>query len=125
MAVCILLSWLHILRTRDPLNHGPPNPGNPEPGGFAALDDPTTGEHRLFVADRGLAIIHDIDATDTCKMADDGPPLFPMSFLDPGRTVTTKKVAVSPLTTDGKRYLYAIDEFDVGSVMAFDVSPGG
>ncbi|HVU01798.1 MAG TPA: hypothetical protein VHE30_08600 [Polyangiaceae bacterium] len=94
------------------------------PSGFAKLDDPVTGEHRLFVADHEASVIHDLDTSDVCAMADTKAPLRPMSFLDPNRFVTTSRVAVSPLTTTGSRYLYAIDDLDTGSVMTFDVSPG-
>ena len=33
-------------------------------------------------------------------------------------------IAVSPLTTDLKRFVYAVDVKDGGSVMVFDVTPG-
>ena len=48
-----------------------------------------------------------------------------MSFEQPNRIVTTSRVAASPLTPDGKRFVYASDEFErPASLMAFDVSPG-
>ncbi len=53
-------------------------------------------------------------------------PLLPQSLENPARTVSTSKVAVSPVTPKNERFLYAVDEFDQpgASVMAFDVSPG-
>jgi hypothetical protein len=121
------------------ISYGPDQTFSSRPAGFAQLDDPRTGEHRLFVADLDAPVIHDLDTSEPCRMADTKPPLLPASFLDSagassavtgfvGRNVVTNKVAVSPLSTDGqRRYLYAIDELGNGngggSVMIFDVSP--
>ena len=49
------------------------------------------------------------------------PSLIATSSDDPTRIVTTRQLALSPLTLNLKRYLYAIDDAD-GSVMVFDVS---
>jgi hypothetical protein len=99
------------------------------PAGFTLVDDPTTGEHRLFIGDTVQPVIHEVDTTDACALVEKTTPLLPVSFTDPARTVTTTRVAASPLTVpetkDAKaqRFLYAVDNFN-GSVMFFDISPG-
>jgi hypothetical protein len=96
-----------------------PGPRAPQPAGFAL------SENRLYVADQAAPVIHVLDTTQTCAMQE-LPPLLPLSLREPWRVVTTRKVAASPLTPSGKRYVYAIDAEDQpgASVMAFDVSPG-
>lgn len=104
------------------LNHGPPvEKFQPQPAGFAVLEQAAHRAERLFIADRAAPVIHVLDVTDPCNLRE-LTPLLPESFVDPTRIVTTKKLAVSPPTTDGSRYLYAIDERNNGSVMIFDVS---
>ncbi|HVW25966.1 MAG TPA: hypothetical protein VHC69_11400 [Polyangiaceae bacterium] len=108
----------------------PPDEFEPSLGGFAQIEDTTTKEHRLFVADLNAPVIHEVDTGDVCAPKETDF-LYPVAFGDPGRIVTTTRLAASPLTippgdqpvTAGNRYLYAIDQF-VGSVMMFDVSPG-
>jgi hypothetical protein len=103
----------------------------PKPGGFAQVEDETTKEHRLFVADLQAPVIHEIDTSDVCEPVEK-EFLYPLSFADSNRVVTTTRLAASPLSippdgepvTAGTRYLYAIDQFDNGSIMMFDVSPG-
>ncbi|HEX4335677.1 MAG TPA: hypothetical protein VH062_07155 [Polyangiaceae bacterium] len=103
-----------------------------QPGGFAQIDDPATKEHRLFVADYQAPVIHEVDTTDVCALAESDRPLLPVSFTDPNRVVTTSRLAASPLTIpapgtplgNGQRFLYAIDELNNGSIMMFDISPG-
>lgn len=87
------------------------------PAGFSHEGD------RLYVADRGAPLVHVIDAENPCEL-NELPSLLPMSFEEPWRVVTTSKVAASPTTKNGKRFVYAIDELDqpAASVMAFDVS---
>lgn len=99
------------------LNYGPPSQSYlPRPADFAV-----SGK-KLYVADEGAPVVHVFDVSDPCSISEE-PPLLPESVDSPGRVVTTSRVAVSPLTTDGKRFAYAIDEME-GSVMIFDVSPG-
>jgi hypothetical protein len=75
----------------------------------------------LYVADLGAPVIHDIAMPTPCDPVE-RPPLVPTSDEEPTRAVTTSRVSVSrKLTSDLRRYLYAIDEGE-GSVMAFDVS---
>jgi hypothetical protein len=91
----------------------------PRPAGLAF------GGGHLYLADQGAPVVHVVDAASPCALAE-LPPLLPLSFEDPARVVTTSRLAVSPLTSSGKRFVYAIDEFDqpMASIMAFDVSPG-
>jgi hypothetical protein len=115
--------------------HPIPDKAESRPAGFTQVDDSTTHEHALYVADRNVPLIHVFDTADACNLKE-RPQLLPVSFADPNRIVTTRKVAASPLTvpesdpktgilSPAKRYLYAIDDIDIGSVMIFDISPGG
>lgn len=92
----------------------------PQPAGFALSDD-----NHLYIADQAAPVIHVLDTTSPCNLTE-LPSLLPMSLREPWRTVTTRRVAVSPLTPAGQRFVYAIDAEDQpgASVMAFDVSPG-
>jgi hypothetical protein len=78
---------------------------------------------RIFVSDDEASAIHVVDARDPCHLSLLNP-LLPISRTDPGRAVLTGPIAVSPLTTDLKRFVYAVDLKDNGSVMVFDVSEG-
>lgn len=105
----------------------PPTP-LPPPAAPSFLSRPagiSFGGDRLYVADQGAPVVHVVDAASPCSLVE-LPPLLPVSFEDPARVVTTSRVAVSPLTSSGERFVYAIDELDQpsASVMAFDVSPG-
>jgi hypothetical protein len=97
----------------------PPLSTLPTPGGFAQSTD------RLYVADRTLPFVHVLDSSQPCA-ASELDPLSAESYASPNRTVTTSRVAVSPLTPGGKQFVYAVDETDqpTASVMVFDVSPG-
>ncbi|RYZ09563.1 MAG: hypothetical protein EOO73_04520 [Myxococcales bacterium] len=92
---------------------------SPRPAGFAQTDG------RLYVADAGAPVIHVLDTTNVCGITELSP-LLPLSLRDPNRVVTTRRLAVSPLTPARKQYVYAIDAEDQphATVMAFDVSPG-
>lgn len=87
-----------------------------------ALDD----EARLYVADSQAPVIHRLDVSNPCAPTELAP-LLPMSYSDPRASITTRKVAVSPLTTAGQRFVYAVDDSSTatsGTLMAFDVSEG-
>ncbi len=84
--------------------------------------DVAQAEHRLYISDDKAPVIHVLDMTDPCSPVEQAP-LLPSSFDNPGRPVFTRTLAVSPVTSDGKRFLYAVDSLD-GSVMIFDVSEG-
>lgn len=88
----------------------------PRPAGMAL--DTDTG--KLYVADEQAPVIHVLDLDPICE-ASVLEPLVPMSASRPERVVVTRDVAVSPTTTQGKKYLYATDLFE-GSLMVFDVS---
>ncbi len=96
----------------------PPSRSAPRPAGFALT------EGRLYVADEAAPVIHVLDTSSPCNISE-LPSLLPMSLREPERVVTTRRVAVSPLTPSGKQFVYAIDAEDQpgASVMAFDVSP--
>lgn len=96
-----------------------PSKRSPQPAGIAVADD------RLYVADQAAPVVHVVDVSSVCGMQE-LPGLFPMSLREPQRVVTTRRVAVSPVTPAGHRYAYAIDAEDQpgASVMVFDVSPG-
>lgn len=96
----------------------PPANAMPHPVEMALADD-----GRLFVSDDRASVIHVIDLADPCT-ATEGVPLLPYSAADPTRVVVTNAIAVSPLTSDMKRYVYAVDARGGGNVMAFDVSQG-
>jgi hypothetical protein len=97
----------------------PPSMRSPQPAGFARADT------RLYIADEAAPVVHVVDTSSVCGMTE-LPPLLPMSLREPSRVVTTRRVAASPLTPAGQRFVYAIDAEDQpgASVMAFDVSPG-
>jgi hypothetical protein len=89
---------------------------NSQPAGISFKDG------HLYVADLGVPLVHDLDLSDPCA-PNELAPLVPTSIEDPSRVVTTSDVAVSDLTREHTRFLYAVDS-DVGDLMAFDVSPG-
>ena len=90
----------------------------PTPDGFAL-----SGQ-KLYVGDITLPVVHVLDVSDPCAPSEQ-ESLLPYSYETPSRVVTTSRVAVSPLTPNGKQYVYAIDHTDApsNSVMVFDVSP--
>jgi hypothetical protein len=97
----------------------PPSMRSPQPAGIALSDG------HLYIADQAAPVVHVVDTSSVCGMRELAP-LLPMSLREPTRVVTTRRVAVSPLTPAGQRFVYAIDAEDQpgASVMAFDVSPG-
>lgn len=102
----------------DPLDWGTAQPGPTR----SSPSDLALADGRLYVADRGVPLVHVVDVTTACA-ARELPPLIARSFEDPERVVTTSRVAVSPLTSQGQRFLYAVDDTE-GSLMVFDVSDG-
>jgi hypothetical protein len=88
----------------------------PHPYALALSDD-----GRLFVSDDTASVIHVVDMRDPCE-ASEKAPLLPFSAADPSRGVISSAIAVSPLTSDGKRFVYASDVKNNGSLMVFDVS---
>lgn len=96
-----------------------PGPFRARPAGLA-LDHNT-----LYVADSDAPLIHEVDLSNPCRPVEN-PPLLTRSLDRPDRIVTTSRLAVSPLTPSGRKFVYAIDQYDspTASIMAFDVSPG-
>jgi hypothetical protein len=94
----------------------PPRSNKPHPHAMALADD-----GRLFISDDSASLIHVVDVRDPCT-ATEKPPLWAYSAADPSRPVIAGAIAVSPLTKDGKRFVYASDVKNNGSLMIFDVS---
>lgn len=90
----------------------------PRPSSFAFDQETAT----LYVSDEVAPVIHVLDVSDPCSIAE-REPLLPRSVEKPEREVLTRGLAVSPTTSDGKKFVYAVDLRE-GSVMAFDVSVG-
>jgi hypothetical protein len=100
------------------INYGPHTASSVSlPGGIELTDDA-----RLFISDRSAPLVHVYDLSDPCAPQVE-PALLPESFEARNRVVTTSAVAVSSQTSDGRRFAYAVDDYD-GSVMVFDVTPG-
>jgi hypothetical protein len=110
-----------------PVVAGCVNPEQPEPEPVGAVSRPAgmaQAGDRLYVADLEAPVIHVLDMPSPCDITE-REPLLPTSMREPERAITTSRVAVTPgLTSDFKRYLYAIDDV-AGSVMAFDISEEG
>ncbi|HEX9621739.1 MAG TPA: hypothetical protein VF989_16450 [Polyangiaceae bacterium] len=96
-----------------------PNAFTSRPAGFAL------GEGVLYVADQGAPLIHVLDVRDPCAPVEQ-PALLPVQLDQPERVATVSRIALSPMTSRGDRFLYAIDEQyqPSASVMVFDVGPG-
>jgi len=75
---------------------------------------------QLYVADVGVPLVHVLNWSDPCDPRELAP-LTPTSLEEPNRSVLTSDVAVSDLTRDNKRFVYAVDKA-LGTLMAFDVS---
>ncbi len=95
-----------------PLDFGPGN----HPHGSSAARDGTT----LYVGDDGLPLIHVLDLSKVGSPRE-LPPLVATSALDSLRRVSVGDIAVSPTTSDYKKYLYAVDKRE-GSIIVFDVT---
>ncbi len=90
----------------------------PNPSAMVMRDD----AHLLYVADLSLPMIHVIDLTDPSKPVEI-EPLLATSVAQPARPVKVGGLALSPPTSQYKRYLYAIDQAP-GSLMVYDVTDG-
>ncbi len=93
-------------------------PAKIEPHPVSLEIDKETG--LAYLADDAAPVIHVVDLSDPCSPTERSP-LLPMSAVDPYRVVRTRELAVSPTTTDGRKFVYAIDQRE-GSIMVFDVS---
>lgn len=106
----------------------PPAPSPLPAGGPVSVARPTrieAADSILYVADENSPVVHVVDVSAACSPRET-QPLLPSSYWAPQRNVTVSRLAVSPVTPKGKRFVYAVDELDwpVASLMAFDVSPG-
>ncbi len=90
----------------------------PNPSAMIMRDD----IHLLYVADQSLPMIHVIDLTDP-RNPTEIEPLLATSVAQPARPVRVGGLALSPTTSQHKRYLYAIDQAP-GSLMVYDVTDG-
>jgi hypothetical protein len=98
------------------MNYGPM--GGPY---FSRPSDLEVEDEVLYLGDLGAPVVHRLDVSDPCAIVAQ-PALFPLAYEEPGRTIFTSSLAVSPLTTKKERFVYAVDDA-AGSVMVFDVSP--
>ncbi len=90
--------------------------GSPHPTAMLLRDDFPV----LYVADEAIPVIHVIDVSDPLAPKEQ-EPLVATSLLDTKRRVVVGPIALSPPTSDFKRYLYAADSRD-NSIMVFDVT---
>lgn len=114
--------WASDESCQPPMYRLPPSDGRFEP----RPSDLAVGRERLFVSDLDAPVVHVLDTSDWCT-PEEIEPLLPTSYTRPGSVVTTRRLAVSPETSDGRTYIYAVDGSDgptAGSLMVFDVSPG-
>jgi hypothetical protein len=95
-----------------PLDFGP----GLRPHGTSIARDGTT----VYIGDDGLPLIHVLDLSKAGSPKE-LPPLVATSLLDTVRKVEVGDIAVSPTTSDYKKFLYAVDKKD-GSIMVFDVA---
>ncbi len=99
----------------------------PVDGDFVSRpSDLAVTDGRLYVSDSAAPVVHVVDTSDACAL-DELPPLLPRSYTRPDSVVTTRRLAVSPMTSQGEQFVYAVDGSDTGlagSLMIFDVSPG-
>ncbi len=90
------------------------------PGGQAHGSAMATDGRYVWIGDDIMPFIHVID-TSTPGTLTEIAPLLTTSIVNPMRVVTTGDIAVSPVTRDFKRYLYAVDA-TVGNLLVYDVT---
>jgi len=93
---------------------------------LAALDPPrlvtaVRDEQTLYIADEGVPLIHVVDLSTRPAAPREMPPFVATSLADPTRVVKIRDLALSPPTSEYKRFLYAVDRVE-GSIMIFDVT---
>ncbi len=74
----------------------------------------------LYVGDAELPIIHVVDVSNPSRPSELAP-LLATSVTQPSRHVAVGDMAISPVTRDYQRFLYAVDTAD-GTVMVYDVT---
>jgi hypothetical protein len=76
----------------------------------------------LYVADGALPLIHVFDLTDPTHLVEI-EPLHATSLAQPGRAVAVSAIAVSPVTRNYQRFLYAVDSTDSPpSILVYEVT---
>ena len=95
-------------------SYGPASAFFSQPAGISLKDG------KLYVADLGVPLVHVVDVSNPCD-PHETVPFLPSSLDEPGRAVFTSDVAVSDMTSQNERFVYAVDEGN-GSLMAFDAS---
>jgi len=100
-----------------PFDYGPLD--SPRPTSLA-FDD---AQMILYVADDALPIIHVIDMSKPGAPRELAP-LLATSLDEPTRKVSASGLALSPATSEFKRFLYAVDTKQ-GSLIVYDVTLGG
>ncbi len=88
---------------------------SPTPSSIAVRDDAPI----VYVADGALPLIHIVDFSSGAPV--ETGQLFATRVATPSVPVPIGPIALSPVTSDYRRYLYAVDGTD-GSVMVFDAT---
>jgi hypothetical protein len=88
----------------------------PQPSSIAVRDDAPVA----YIGDGVLPLIHVVDFSGGGAPVETGQ-FFPTSVINPSTAVPVAGLALSPVTSDHRRYLYAIDGND-GSLMIFDAT---
>ena len=73
-----------------------------------------------YVGDGALPLVHVI-AFDGTANPSEATQYVATSVVNPSRTTTIGAIALSPPTSDRRRYLYAVDKFD-GTIVVFDAT---
>jgi hypothetical protein len=93
-----------------------PPVGPPQPTAMVLRDDAPIA----YVADESVPLIHVLDLTDPASPREIGQ-FVATSVANPSRQVQVGGLALSPTTSDLRRYLYAID-MNAGTLMVFDAT---
>lgn len=88
--------------------------------GAARLTNIVRDGHWLYISDDTLPIIHVLDMSQQ-GAPKEVAPLEVSSLLDPAKKPTVTGLAVSPVTRDFRRFLYAIERRE-GTIAVFDVT---
>ncbi len=75
----------------------------------------------VYIADGMLPIVH-VFAFDGSGNPSEVGQYVATSVANPTRSTNLGAIALSPITTDQRRYLYAVDKGDNGSIVVFDAT---
>jgi hypothetical protein len=102
-----------------------PEGGTAPPGLVPGLPQATSAARAgnyLYVGDQSLPLIHVLDYSNPLAPKEI-EPLVATSAVNPQRRVVVSKLAVSPVTREFRRYLYALDQQDTpASIIVYDVT---